>query len=261
MKLTRLNAAWPMGRALRRQVAGVNRRRFARWSKAVPRGLDAKIRARRKHHCDRLGRPKGRVWSDAIAWQVAHGIGAGGNVQAVARRLGIPNQTIYRHHRADAHFQALWERELDKRHLALEEALLDRLTNGWDEDIIYQGEKTGTRRKYDNGNAVRLLEQVRREERLERVDARAERKATREEAIWQAHMREVEVVTTAAETAGGGEAGEAASTDRAVTHRERDLLLVQMMERHRNRHPDEWEGDVHVASGFDLRECAAYREG
>ncbi len=247
MKCNRLAVALPMGRRLRRQMAGLNRRRFVRWSKAVPRGLDRKLRLRRRFSTDRLGRPTGPVWSDAIAWHVARGIGAGGNLRAVARRLGIPNQTIYRHRRADAHFQILWERELDKRDVALEDALFDRLTNGWEEDVVYQGKCTDKRRVYDNACGLKFYDIRLREARADRAEARADRK--------EAEARE------AAQREGAGDAGgsgNVAVQDRAVTHRERDMLLVQLMTRHRNRHPEEWDGDVHKGSGFDLAQCPAY---
>lgn len=244
MKHRALYAALPMGRGLKRQMAALKRRRFARWSKMVPRGIDRKIRLRRRHQLDRLGRPTGPIWSQAIAWQVARGIGAGGNVRAVARRIGIPNQTIYRHRRADPHFQSLWEQEVDKRDVALEDALFDRLTNGWEEDVVYQGKCTDKRRVYDNACGLKLYDIRLREARLNRADARAD-EARADQLAREAKQAEAQEAVSNAD-------------DRSVTHRERDLLLVQLMERHRNRHPDEWEDDVHIPSGFDLAQCPAY---
>lgn len=246
MKLTRLNKALPMSRALRRQMAGLNRQRMARWSKAVPRTLDRKIAKRRRQQVDRLGRPKGPIWSQALAWQIARGIGAGGNVRAVARRLGIPNQTIYRHRQTDPYFAALWERELDKRYLALEDALLERMTNGWEEEVFYQGKNVGKRRVYDHNNGLKLLDMKLREERADRAEVRAAEIAAER----LAEEKAARMAAVGAEVA-AQEKAQSALTDK-------DYLLAEMMMRHRNRHPEEWDGDLHVSSGINLADCPAY---
>lgn len=45
----------------------------------------------------------------------------------------------------------------------IEEGLVDRLANGWDEPVFYEGSQCGVKRKFDNAACLRYLERVNRE--------------------------------------------------------------------------------------------------
>lgn len=238
MQLYRLRRGMVLNRAVRRAVARAEEPQCSAWEKQVSAGLKRRLGPDRMR-C-RSGRAIGKIWDSELATVAASGIGATGNVRRVARTLGIGQQTLYRHRKEDPAFQVDWETQLAARYNRLELAVLDRLTDGWEEDVWYCGEQVGVRRRFDHSGAVALL-RLRRQTEKEMAE-RSERAAA----------RAVEAGFTASASDDGKMPECDANGARYYDHRERDLLLIQLMERHRNRHPEEWEGDEHKDSGFDL---------
>ena len=85
-----------------------------------------------------------------------------------------------------------------------------------------------------------------REERADRAEVRAAEIAAER----LAEEKAARMAAVGAEVA-AQEKAQSALTDK-------DYLLAEMMMRHRNRHPEEWDGDLHVSSGINLADCPAY---
>ena len=245
MQLYRLRRGMVMGRALRRAVKREEMRHDEAWTREMSDATRARLGKDRPRCQD--GRAIGTIWNGDVARLAAKGIGATGNVRRVARTLGIDSQTLYRHRQSEPGFAAQWEDELSQRYARLELAALDRLTDGWDEEVYHGGHAVGTRRRYDHASLIALL-RLRRQteatwyERQEKAEMRSEEAARR--------VAEAEKLA-AAEGKEMGRHDEHGLTDK-------DYLLAEMMIRHRNRHPEEWDGDLHVSSGINLADCPAY---
>ena len=178
------------------------------------------------------GRRKKLVWDADIQALVIEGLRLVGNVMEVARKLDVPTITLYRRRVRDWQFKRSWEKAMGAQYDALEAALCERLTNGWDEDVWYQGKCVGTRRVYDHTNGMKLLQVLAKKE-AEEAAARAEAEAR------------------AAETG-------KADDPEAKTEAARRRLWLHLMTRHRNMKPEEWDGSVHLASGLDLDDWEAW---
>lgn len=88
---------------------------------------------------------------------------AGGSVSEICRVLKISRTTLWRyrkeHPELDEKLKELWEVKVDD----LEQSTMDKAIHGWDEDIIYQGIKTGIRRVFSPVLMIFMLKTNRQE--------------------------------------------------------------------------------------------------
>lgn len=83
-----------------------------------------------------------------------------GRVTSAAREAEIERTSHYRWMHEDEAYRAAFE---DCRRwvcLRIEEGLVERLIDGWEEPVYHNGEQIGTKRKYDNAACLRYLERV-----------------------------------------------------------------------------------------------------
>ena len=139
----------------RRTLAGALMRRSRGWDRALKRWRSADARTR---SADRHGRAYDKIWGNDVEAMLLRGLHAIGNARAVGRAIGVSSATYYRRRQQDPMFKVRWERKLNMRFQELEEILLDRAVNGFEEDIWYRGKHLGKRVVYDHELAMRLLE-------------------------------------------------------------------------------------------------------
>ncbi len=226
-----------LNRSLRREVASREAWLVRRWRRSIPAAIKARLGARRGR-CGN-GRRIGPVWDDAIRAEVLRGLRATGNVRIVAATLKLGRQTLYRKRKEDPRMDEEWNDALEQRYKRLEVAAVDRLTLGY-QHVIYDGDGEPTRSycRYDHGPAVRMIDlhHRRKAAAAQLAERRAERAAK--------EQREAEKA----------EAARAPFPDEADRIAPRHKLFLNLMERHRNRHPHEWDGDIHTVSGFDFED-------
>ena len=184
--------------------------------------------------------PSGRirrkiVWTQGFDALFLEGLAICGNVQLVARKMGVAPATLYRRRCRDWRFKLKWEKAMEQQVDDLRGALCERLTNGWAEPVWYQGKAVGTKMRYDHPSGVRLLHELVAEDRIRRAEAAAEAE----------RLREAEAQ---------------ASDPRADTEIARRRIFIDMMTRDRNRNPERWNGSVHIKSKFDLDDWEGWVE-
>ena len=123
--------------------------------------------------------PSGRirrkiVWTQGFDALFLEGLAICGNVQLVARKMGVAPATLYRRRCRDWRFKLKWEKAMEQQVDDLRGALCERLTNGWAEPVWYQGKAVGTKMRYDHPSGVRLLHELVAEDRIRRAEAAAE---------------------------------------------------------------------------------------
>ena len=231
-------------RRSRRMLARHQGKAMARWVKRVPHALRAR---RARLVALPVNQRRGRVWSAEVARLVAAGLHACGNLRAVARELGIQSGTFYLHRKADPVFAYHWEKALTDRYQEIEDLLIERALNGWSEEVWHQGECKGTRTCWDAKLCLDLLKLKLQRDRFDSINRRADARDAREDMLFEVETRALTAVHAGEPDAVGGDAIPA-------NHQ----LFLDLMERHRNRHPDEWDEDIHTASGFDFNDWRAW---
>ena len=260
----------PVGAGLRRAML----RRAARWEKRLPPSMRAApaqdcagedapalattstshTRTRHtspRHACSRpRSRPRanGPVWSGRLRHHFIKGLAATGNVRRTARTLGVHHTTFYARRKADPGLAALWKQAMKLHINTVIDQLMFRAAFGWEEDVWYRNEHLGKRRVYDHRMAMQLVLFVDKRDREDRAEAAALAAET---------ARIAEACTGRGGRAGGCAGGSAGEEGISPNH----ALMLDLMHRHRNRHPHEWDGDVHIQSGFDFGDWESWVAG
>ncbi len=247
--LYRLGGRLPRAPQLPRKVRMMLRAREARELRQLGRAFPPALVRRRRMLRARAPRSRGgvRVWSSGIAGLATRAIRICGNIRATARLLGVCPGTLYHHRKADPAFAVHWEEALTDRYKELEELLLDQAIDGWTEEVWYQGKRAGTRHCRDYRLGIAMLKHRESCARRFAGERRAEAGEARTQRLFDVEME-------AAAEAARPWTGDRSPPDVAPRHQ----LFLDLMERHRNRHPDEWDEDIHVESGFDFNDWRAW---
>ena len=244
MRLHRLPHGMKANRSLRRVIRASESQGDKRWRKHIPLSVKKRLNQQRARCGD--GRRIGAVWDADLQQEVLRGIKATGNIRRVSRTLKVGPQTLYRRRKDDPHFAYQWEKNLEERYQRLEAAMLERLTDGWIEEVWGADGRVVRRRRFDHTNGVRLLQ-------LHRKSQWEERRLAAE-----AEARKERIAACAAEP--GELTGQSCVDHEGAPIPANHALFLDLMERHRNRHPDEWDEDIHTASGFDFNDWRAWVE-
>ena len=248
--LYRLGAGVPRASALPRRVRLILQRRHARALRQFRARVPARLTIRRASLLARPASQRGapNVWDARLAKLILAGLTRIGNVRAIARAIGVSAGTLYHHRKADPVFAYHWEKALTDRYDQVEQLLLDHALNGWEEEVWYQGKCVGTRHCRDYRLGLALLNLRERRERGAASERRADAAEQRTASLFGAEMDAARRATQPYGATGASE--EDGETAIAPRHR----LFLNLMERHRGRHPHEWDGDVHIQSGFDFED-------
>lgn len=254
----------PVARGRREGVRVMLLRKARRWERRLPRSARARRAARPRptaivsgtasvHAPHAPSNPGAKrapmtrsVWTDRLRRHFIEGLAATGNVRRTARMLGVHHTSFYRHRRANPGFAVQWKQAMTTHINEVIDHLMDRAAHGWEEDIWYRNEYIGKRRVYDHRMAMQLVQFVDKRDREDRAEA----KAAQAEA---ADLAERYTGRRGARTGKSGEmhgGADGAYEDGTVSSNH--ALMLDLMHRHRNRHPQEWDGDVHKKSGFDF---------
>ena len=262
----------PAGAVLRRAML----RRATRWEKRLPPSMRAapaqdcageaapasvsapapactsanrnRTRHASRRHTSPLPRANSPVWSGRLRHHFIKGLAATGNVRRTARTLGVHHTTFYARRKADPGLAALWKQAMKLHINTVIDQLMFRAAFGWEEDVWYRNEHLGKRRVYDHRMAMQLVLFVDKRDREDRAEAAALAAET---------ARIAETCTGRSARVGGGVSGDAGEEGISPNH----ALMLDLMHRHRNRHPQEWDGDVHIQSGFDFGDWESWVAG
>lgn len=80
-----------------------------------------------------------------------------GNVQTAAESIDVLRSTVYNWRRKDKEFSKAWDEALDIAADRVEAVFWDRVINGVEEPVFYQGKQVATVRKYDNRALLEFL--------------------------------------------------------------------------------------------------------
>ena len=81
-----------------------------------------------------------------------------GNVKAAAEDAGICRTTHYLWMSTDDEYRTQFRALRYTICQRIEDSLIDRLANGWEEPVFQGGEEVGTKRKFDNSAAIAYLD-------------------------------------------------------------------------------------------------------
>lgn len=84
-------------------------------------------------------------------------LAACGNVTEACRTIGVARNSMYLWKSQDTEFAAEWDRFLVMGAEILEDEAIRRAREGYDEPVFYQGQMTGTIRKYSDTLLIFLL--------------------------------------------------------------------------------------------------------
>ena len=193
-------------------------------------------------------RTNGPVWSGRLRHHFIKGLAATGNVRRTARTLGVHHTTFYARRKADPGLAALWKQAMKLHINTVIDQLMFRAAFGWEEDVWYRNEHLGKRRVYDHRMAMQLVLFVDKRDREDRAEAAA-----------------LAAETARIAEASGGRIGRGSGSGQGGAGEEgispNHALMLDLMHRHRNRHPHEWDGDVHIQSGFDFGDWESWIAG
>lgn len=261
----RIGVPVPVARARWAPVRQRLLRKARRWEKRLPRAMrchraDADTNSSGAcnpsrpagRRTDRIGmsptRSARQVWTARLRHHFIKGLAATGNVRRTARTLGVHHTTFYARRKADPGLAALWKQAMKLHINTVIDQLMFRAAFGWEEDVWYRNEHLGKRRVYDHRMAMQLVQFVDKRDREDRAEAAALAAET---------ARIAEACTGRSARVGGG-AGEGAGEEGISPNH---ALMLDLMHRHRNRHPHEWDGDVHIQSGFDFGDWESWVAG
>ncbi len=262
----------PAGAGLRRSML----RRATRWEKRLPPSMRSgpaqdcageaasapastsattsatRSRTRTRHASPRQPSPRpranGPVWSGRLRHHFIKGLAATGNVRRTARTLGVHHTTFYARRKADPGLAALWKQAMKLHINTVIDQLMFRAAFGWEEDVWYRNEHLGKRRVYDHRMAMQLVLFVDKRDREDRAEAAALAAET------------ARIAEASGGRIGRGDGrGESGAGEEGISPNH--ALMLDLMHRHRNRHPHEWDGDVHIQSGFDFGDWESWIAG
>lgn len=80
-----------------------------------------------------------------------------GTVTGAAKAAGVDQSLPYKWRKQDAAFRECWDALADQVGTVIESALVERVVNGVEEPLTYQGEIFGYVKRFDNSTGVALL--------------------------------------------------------------------------------------------------------